>query len=291
MKPKEIVVTSGKGGTGKTTLTSSLAAYLGNVTLCDADVDAPDLYILLKPSIKANYKFWGIDTAQVDSSKCIGCSRCFKTCRFDSITMINDKAIVDTNFCEGCAACAYVCPTNAISMVPTEQGTYYESTTNYGPMWHAQLFPGGENSGKLVQILRNRAKETALKEKIPYVIIDGPPGVACPAISSITGCDLTVAVTEPSASALSDLKRLTEVAKRFSVPMGIVINKSDIAPKVTDLIKEECQKEGLTVIGEIPFSEDIPKAISRREIPLEEMKPNIEKIWKTILHNLTSSPI
>jgi len=286
MKPKEIVVTSGKGGTGKTTLTSSLAAFWGNVTLCDSDVDAPDLYILLKPSIKVNYEFWGMDTAQVDPSKCIGCSRCFETCRFNSITMVNDKAAVDTHFCEGCAACTYVCPTNAISMTATKQGTYYESTTDYGPMWHAQLFPGGENSGKLVQILRNRAKETALKEKTPYIITDGPPGVACPAISSITGCDLTVAITEPSVSALSDLKRLAKVVKGFSVPMGVVINKSDLAPEVTDLIKQECNKEGLAVIGEIPFSEDIPKVISKREIPLKEMKLRIEKISKNILHLL-----
>lgn len=206
MRPKEIVVTSGKGGTGKTTLTSALAASLGKVALCDADVDAPDLYILLNPSIKTDYAFWGMDTAQVDPSKCIGCNRCIESCRFNSISMINGKAVVDTHFCEGCATCAYVCPTSAISMVPTRQGTYYESTTDFGPMWHAQLFPGGENSGKLVQILREKAKETASKEGIPYIITDGPPGVACPAISSITGCNFTITVTEPSMSALSDLK-------------------------------------------------------------------------------------
>ena len=286
MRPKEIVVTSGKGGTGKTTLTSALAASLGKVALCDADVDAPDLYILLNPSIKTDYAFWGMDTAQVDPSKCIGCNRCIESCRFTSISMINGKAVVDTHFCEGCATCAYVCPTNAISMVPTRQGTYYESTTDFGPMWHAQLFPGGENSGKLVQILREKAKETASKEGIPYIITDGPPGVACPAISSITGCNFTITVTEPSMSALSDLKRLAQVARRFSVPMGVVINKADLSPNISAKIKEECFKDNIPIIGEIPFSENIPRAISERKIPLKEMKAEIDNIVKKVFELL-----
>ena len=185
MKIREITVVSGKGGTGKTSITAALAASApGGLALCDADVDAPDLEILLHPEPREEHAFIGMDTAGVDSQRCIGCGRCRDVCRFDAIRMEGGKARVDKTFCEGCAACTLVCPVGSIAMEETRQGTWYVGETGFGPMVHARLNPGGENSGMLVQLVRKEARRIAESRGLGTILTDGPPGIACPAISA-----------------------------------------------------------------------------------------------------------
>lgn len=280
MKPREIVIISGKGGTGKTTLTSLLIASFGKAVICDADVDAPDLEILLKPVPVGEEPFWGMQTATVDPSRCTGCGACVSACRFDAIAMTGGKAVVDTSFCEGCDVCRRVCPENAISLVDTRQGTSYEGMTEFGPMWHARLNPGGENSGKLVQFLRESALRTAREREMPLILTDGPPGIACPAISAMTGADMAIAVTEPSGAAFHDLDRLSQVTKRFGVPTALVVNKSDLAPKLADRIKQEAQARNWKILGEIPFKRGVVDALAETRIPVHELDEEIQSISK-----------
>lgn len=282
MKPHEIVVISGKGGTGKTTLTSLLVASFGKTVICDADVDAPDLEILLKPEPLGEKPFWGMQTAKVDPSLCTGCSACVRACRFDAITMAEGKAVVNTSFCEGCDVCRRVCPESAISLLDTRQGTSYEGLTEFGPMWHAKLNPGGENSGKLVQFLRESARRTAREKGIPLILTDGPPGIACPAISAMTGADLAIVVTEPSGAAFHDVDRLSQVTARFDIPTAFVINKADLAPRLTEKLKEEATARNWKIIGEIPFKRAVVDAVAETRIPVLELEEEIKLIRKEL---------
>ncbi|MGC9490160.1 MAG: ATP-binding protein [Thermovirgaceae bacterium] len=282
MKPREIVVISGKGGTGKTTFTSLLTASFGKAVICDADVDAPDLEILLKPEPIAEQPFWGMQTAKVNPDLCTGCGACVAACRFDAISMAGGKAMVDTSFCEGCTVCRRVCPEKAISLVDTRQGTSYEGLTQWGLMWHARLIPGGENSGKLVQFLRESALRTARERDIPLILTDGPPGIACPAISAITGADLAIAVTEPSKAAFHDVERLSQVTSSFGIPTAFVINKADLAPKLAKQLKEEAQARNWNVLGKIPFNKAVVEAIAETRIPVHELHEEIQSIRKRL---------
>jgi len=282
MKPREIVVISGKGGTGKTTFTSLLAASFGEAVICDADVDAPDLEILLKPRRINEQPFWGMQTAEVDPALCTGCGTCVAACRFDAISMVDGKAEVDTSFCEGCDVCRRVCPEKAISLVDTRQGTSYEGLTNLGPMWHARLNPGGENSGKLVQFLRESALHTARERDIPLILTDGPPGIACPAISAMTGADLAIAVTEPSGAAFHDVERLSQVTARFGIPTAFVVNKADLAPKLAEKLKQEARMRNWKILGEIPFNRAVVDAVAEARIPVQELQEEIQLIQKRL---------
>lgn len=268
MNLREIVVVSGKGGTGKTTLTSVLARTLaGSTVLCDADVDVPDLWILLNPRIHVEEEYIGGEKAAIRRPPCDDCGLCVPACRFGALSSENGKVLLDRSRCEGCGACTLVCPRGAFSLSPALQGRIYRSETDYGSFWHARLVPGGENSGRLVQILRERARGSAMEQGKSWILVDGPPGIACPAISAITGCSVALAVTEPSRSGLHDLKRLGDLAARFRVPMAVVLNRSDLSDDGARAVREACRRKGWPLLAEIPFLEGIVEDLALARIP------------------------
>ena len=284
MKPLEIVVVSGKGGTGKTTLTACFAALAeGPLVLADADVDAPNLGIILSPRETESRPFFGMKVAHVDVARCTGCGECLRFCRFGAIEMKNGKAMVDPGFCEGCGGCLLVCPEGCISKEAFRRGVLRRGETDFGPMWHARLTPGGENSGMLVALVRKEAQREAKEVKAPLILVDGPPGVGCPATSSLTGAGTAVLVTEPSRSALADLRRVADLCKSLSLPFGVAINRWDISPEVTGEIRSACDSEGWPLLGAVPFDERIARAVSDGRIPVEEMGRPLVELWRVIL--------
>lgn len=259
MEIKEIVVISGKGGTGKTTITSSLIPYFQDIVIGDCDVDAPNLQILFNPQNSEEESFYGMKKAKVDRELCINCRKCYEVCRFDAIE--NPKK------CESCSICEYVCPVGAIKMVDNEAGEIYVSETKYGKMVHACLFPGEENSGKLVAEVRKKAKKIAQEENKEYIILDGAPGVACNVISSLTGVKKAVIVTEPTLSGLHDLERVLELIERFRIKPYFVINKYDLSVEMANKIEEYLKAKGFEIAVKVPFDKRVVKAIGRKEIP------------------------
>ena len=284
MSPFEIVMVSGKGGTGKTTLTACFAALAeGPRVLADADVDAPNLGIILSPRETESRPFFGMKVAHVDEARCTGCGECLRFCRFGSILMKDGKAVVDPGFCEGCGGCLLVCPEGCIEKRAFQRGVLKRGETDFGPMWHARLAPGGENSGMLVALVRKEARQEATELKAPLILVDGPPGVGCPATSSLTGAGLAVLVVEPSRSALADLRRVIDLCGTLSLPFGIAINRWDISPVVTEEIRSVCEAEGWPILGAVPFDEKITRATSDGRIPVEEMGRPLVELWRAIL--------
>lgn len=259
MEIKEIVVISGKGGTGKTTITSSLIPYFQDIVIGDCDVDAPNLQILFNPQNSEKESFYGMKKAKLDKELCIECGRCYEVCRFDAVE--NPKK------CESCSICEYVCPVGAIKMIDNEAGEIYVSETKYGKMVHACLFPGEENSGKLVAEVRKKAKKIAQEENKKYILLDGAPGVACNVISSLTGVKKAVIVTEPTLSGLHDLERVLELIERFRIKPYFVINKYDLSLEMANKIEEFLKDKGFEVSVKVPFDKRVVNAIGRKEIP------------------------
>ena len=279
MEIKEIVVISGKGGTGKTTITSSLIPYFQDIVIGDCDVDAPNLQILFNPQNSEKESFYGMKKAKLDKELCIECGRCYEVCRFDAVE--NPKK------CESCSICEYVCPVGAIKMVDNEAGEIYVSETKYGKMVHACLFPGEENSGKLVAEVRKKAKKIAQEENKKYILLDGAPGVACNVISSLTGVKKAVIVTEPTLSGLHDLERVLELIERFRIKPYFVINKYDLSFEIANKIEEFLKDKGFEISVKVPFDKRIVKAIGRKEIPsVAEYKLFEELGFKKLAENL-----
>ena len=279
MEIKEIVVISGKGGTGKTTITSSLIPYFQDIVIGDCDVDAPNLQILFNPQNSKKESFYGMKKAKLDRELCIDCGKCYEVCRFDAIE--NPKK------CESCSICEYVCPVGAIKMVDNEAGEIYVSETKYGKMVHACLFPGEENSGKLVAEVRKKAKKIAQDENKKYILLDGAPGVACNVISSLTGVKKAVIVTEPTLSGLHDLERVLELIERFRIKPYFVINKYDLSFEIANKIEEFLKDKGFEISVKVPFDKRIVKAIGRKEIPsVAEYKLFEELGFKKLAKNL-----
>ncbi len=279
----EIVVLSGKGGTGKTTLAGAFAALAQNKVIADLDVDAPDLHIILKPHPISEKDFYGMERARIDLDRCTQCGLCIEACRFDAIT---DDFIVNENFCEGCRACKYVCPVDAVQMLPHIAGKWFISETRYGPMVHGQLGIAEENSGKLVTVIRNQAKFTAQKGGYGLIISDGPPGIGCPVTSSITGAPFSVVVTEPTQSGLHDLDRLFDLFIHFSVTGFLVVNKYDLNRDMTEQIERYAAERGVKPIGRVPFDENVVEALVNG-VPVVEYKDGpardaIVKIWERV---------
>lgn len=261
---KEIVVISGKGGTGKTSITATLAVLAGkNAVIADCDVDAADMHMLMKPVIEKSENFFSGVAAQIDENKCINCGICADVCRFKAIPVINSKHSINTLNCEGCGYCEKVCPVEAISMHEQNVGDWYISKTRIGnTLVHAKLGIAAENSGKLVAKVKNETKKIAERENKKYIIVDGSPGIGCPVVSSLSGANYVVLVTEPSLSGLHDLKRVFELVKKFNLKAGCIINKSDINPEVTNKIIQFLKDESIKHIASLPYDENFTKAMT-----------------------------
>lgn len=270
MECKEILVISGKGGTGKTTVTASLIPYFESVVIGDCDVDAPNLKILFNPIELSKESFLGMKKAVMDKEKCIRCNKCYEFCKFEAIDNLQK--------CEGCGVCEYICPVGAIQLKESRAGDIFISQTEYGKMIHACLDPGEENSGKLVAEVRKKAKKIAQEEKKEFIILDGAPGVACNVISSLTGVKKVIIVTEPTASGLHDLDRVLELVKKFRIVPYFIINKYDLSIEGSQKIEEYLKKLGYLVSVKIPFDKKIFKAIVNKKIPSIEEREFFEKI-------------
>jgi MinD superfamily P-loop ATPase len=247
---KELVVISGKGGTGKTTVTAGLAALGDNQVLADCDVDAADLHLILSPKLREEHEFVSGEIAGIDQELCTACGECLEHCRYGAVT--EDFRVI-TAMCEGCGVCEFVCPTGAAAMSPRTSGRWNRSDTRFGPMVHAALGIGEENSGKLVALVRKQARELAEEKAADFLLTDGPPGIGCPVIASLGGADMVLAVTEPSVSAVSDLHRVVDLAAHFDIPALVLINKHDVNPELSDEIESYCWRKQAPVIGRLPY--------------------------------------
>lgn len=295
---KTIVVISGKGGTGKTFFTASLAVIAKNKVMLDCDIDAANLYILLHPEIKKEDLFKGGYEAEIEQDICIRCEKCLAICRFEAVKTVKDKKgtidriIIDPFSCEGCGACNYVCPVKAISISEKESGRYFISDTQYGPFVFAKLDIAAENSGKLVTKIREEAHKLAEERKADYIIIDGPPGIGCPVIASLSGTNLALIITEPTLSGISNMERVIEVAAFFGIEIKVVINKYDLNIKNTAKIEQICKDKKINVAGYIPFSEKVPTSIVQAvpyiEFVDDAVSETIKNIWGTINGNKNS---
>jgi len=276
---KEIVVISGKGGTGKTSITASFAALGGkNVVIADCDVDAADMHILLQPENAKTEDFYSGELAVIDQNICTQCGKCFDVCRFDAIDVTNGIHTVDELSCEGCGYCARVCPVGAITNVPLNVGTWHIANTRFNqPFVHAKLGIGADNSGKLVAHVKNVAKEIADEYNRPYVLVDGSPGVGCPVVSSLSGANFVVLVTEPTVSGLHDLKRVYELVKKFHIKAGCIINKSDLNNDKTNEIKEFLREEEIVHLANLPYDESFTKAMTNCQTIVEFEENNIKE--------------
>ncbi|MBL7084660.1 MAG: 4Fe-4S binding protein [Candidatus Omnitrophica bacterium] len=280
---KQIVVISGKGGTGKTVITGAFAALAKNKVMADCDVDAADLHLLLTPTIKQRHEFKSGVTAKIGKKLCERCGQCISICRFNAIA---DDFIIDPISCEGCAFCSFVCPTGAIKMKQNLSGEWFISETRFGPMVHAKLGIAEENSGKLVSLVRQKAKELAEKQNCDWVIVDGAPGIGCPVIASLSGIDCALVVTEPTLSGLHDADRVISVARHFKIPVKLAINKYDLNVDMTEKIEKYCQKNGIQLIGKVSFDKSVVKAVVEAktiiEYPDGKAREEITKIWNKL---------
>jgi len=257
---KEIVVISGKGGTGKTSITSSFAALAKNSVFADCDVDAADLHLILSPIVTETNDFISGNLAVIDSQRCVGCGKCKELCRFDAVKKVDGRFAVEESLCEGCGVCVHFCPQKAIDFPERLCGQWFRSGTRHGPMVHAKLGIGAENSGKLVSLVRKEARETAEKRGSDFLIVDGPPGIGCPVIASITGSDAVVVVTEPTISGKHDFERVAKLAQHFGVALFVVVNKWDINKEMTEEIEKVAKAANAEVLGRICYDKKVTEA-------------------------------
>ncbi len=260
---KEIVIISGKGGTGKTSITASLA-WLGgtDIVVADCDVDAADMHLLLKPDFARSEDFYGGVIAEIDQDMCSQCGACAEVCRFDAIPVIDGKYVVEPLACEGCGYCPRVCPEDAITMHDRLSGQWIVSDIRTGAvMVHARLGIGAENSGKLVAKVKNEAKRIATEQAKEFIVVDGSPGVGCPVVSSLSGANFVVLVTEPTVSGLHDLERVHELVARFKIPCGCIINKADLNLEVAGKIQTFLDAQNIVLLAELPYDETFTRAM------------------------------
>jgi MinD superfamily P-loop ATPase len=296
---KQLVILSGKGGTGKTSLAAAFAhlasqSHLANRTvLADADVDAANLELVLQPRLVEQEDFRGGQVAVIDQDTCASCGDCVTVCRFDAIHFTDDGLyVVDPIACDGCAACVYQCPTGSISMQEQVAGKFYVSESRYGPLYHAGLHPGKENSGKLVTLVKQRARLRALDEGRQLVLVDGPPGIGCPVISAASGADLALIVAEPTVAGVHDMKRILQATEHFHLHALVCINKADIYPLGTKLIEAYCWDNDFEIAGKIPFDETVTEAMVHGE-PVTAYRPDapasraIANVWHSVMQSFS----
>ena len=281
---KEITVLSGKGGTGKTSVTASLAVLANQTVITDCDVDAPDLHMLLKPQIQEKQEFKASKVAVINEDQCVQCGKCEEHCRFGAI----ENYVIDPILCEGCGVCVYTCPIAAIELEKRVSGYAFISKTKYGPMSHALLNPGEENSGKLVSLVRKNAEKIVENEKYELIINDGPPGIGCPVIASVGGVDIGLIIVEPTLSGIHDMERALSLLNHFKIAALVCINKYDLNEENSDKIVGFCMSKGVEVVGKIPFDITIIEAMVAGKPILEYAPENkvsqaIKVLWKNIL--------
>lgn len=285
----EIAVISGKGGTGKTSITASFATLGSEVVLVDCDVDAANMYLLFNPVHEEEEVFVSGHKAVIDYDLCTSCGLCMNYCRFDAITEDRGKIMILEISCDGCFLCSRVCPEKAITMVASDRSMMYSGSFRNGRMVYGRLAAGEENSGKLVNVVREKAKQTAVHYGLDTIILDGPPGIGCPVISTITGVDKVVVVTEPTKAGLSDMERAIEVVQKFNIPVFVIINKFDLNESVSKQIEEWCAGKNVHVAGMLPFDRQITEAmIGSKSInefnPESETSKTIKAIWDRIVN-------
>jgi len=292
---KELVVISGKGGTGKTSVVASFAALADDAVLADCDVDAADLHLVLEPTVLHRETFRAGHEARIRPDDCIGCGACLARCRFDAVMRDGDAAgeavfTVDPIACEGCGVCVESCPVDAIDFPEKTCGEWFVSDTRHGPMVHARLGIAEENSGKLVTIVRRRAQEIAAERGRPLVILDGSPGIGCPVIASVVGASRVLVVTEPSLSAVHDLERVIALTSHFNIPTTVCVNKCDINPDMTRHVETLCTRRALEVAGTIPYDEAVTAAQLARTSLVEfsngPAATEVRRLWTRIERTL-----
>ena len=285
---KELIVISGKGGTGKTSLLGAFASLASDKVLCDADVDAADLYLILEPEIQKRQDFQEGHTAVIDPDRCTECGLCRDLCRFHAIS---PDFKVDPIECEGCGVCVHFCPADAIDFPIKTCGELFISETRCGPMVHARLGIAEDNSGKLVTLTRKEARELAKKQGLGLILTDGPPGLACPVIASIAGATAVLIVTEPTLSGHHDMDRVVELANHFEIPASICVNKYDLNPDMTGVIEQYAKDRGLPIAGRIPFDSIFTKAMVQKQTVIEydgrsQAAQALKEIWQEVISSL-----
>jgi MinD superfamily P-loop ATPase len=284
---RELVVLSGKGGTGKTSLTAAFAHLAGNAVLCDLDVDAPDLHLIAGPVPERSGPFLAGHVAEIDASACSGCGKCGEVCAYGAIQMEGARFRVEASHCEGCKVCVACCPGQAIAFPDRLCGTWYESRSRFGPMIHAQLEPGQENSGKLVTLLKSKARAEAAGLGLDLILSDGAPGIGCPVISSLHQATLVLLVTEPTPSGLHDLKRVAELCAHFRLRKAVLINKADLSPSYETAIQAFCREQGIPVVGRLPHDPAVVAAMVREQAVTEGAETpfgaQVRAIWPRLL--------
>ncbi len=290
---KELVVISGKGGTGKTSLVASFAALAKNSVLADCDVDAADLHLLAAPRVVRSEPFTGGKRARIDAELCVACGACKDLCRFGAI--LSERSAgdglrvtyrVDPRACEGCSVCAWFCPSQAIQLEPAVNGEWFVSDTRFGPMVHAQLGTAEENSGKLVTLVRMAARRIAEKRQIDLVIVDGSPGIGCPVIASITGADMVLVVTEPTPSGLHDMECVADLIRHFRIPAALCINKWDLNAGMSSVIEDRARKRKMALSGRVRYDRAVTEAQLKGRTAVEYSQEgsasDIRQVWKRV---------
>jgi len=297
---KELVVISGKGGTGKTSLVASFAALANGKVLADCDVDAADLHLVLEPAIEHREVFKGGKKARIKTGHCCACGKCEELCAFDAVYFdgpgngaVGKTYRIDPISCEGCGLCARFCPAEAIEFKEARSGEWFISRTRFGPMVHARLGPAEENSGKLVTLVRNKARELAERQGLGLIIVDGAPGIGCPVIASIGAADMVLIVTEPTLSAVHDMERVQELARHFGVKTLICVNKYDLNREITAHIEKWAKAAGLRVAGKIRYDPAVTKAQIMKSSVVEytdrPVSDDIKDVWRNVSLALESN--
>ena len=280
---RELVVISGKGGTGKTSIVASFAALAQNQVMADCDVDAADLHLLLEPRVREHDEFFSSQSAVIDPDRCTECGTCREVCRYGAV---GEDFIIDPIACEGCGVCVHFCPQEAIELRQNRSGEWFISETRFGPLVHARLGIAEENSGKLVALVREKAKGIARQDGRDLILVDGAPGIGCPVISSITGADAVMVVTEPTLSGIHDMKRVVDLAAHFDIPVFVCINKYDLNPELAAQVESFCRERDLKLTGKVSYDPVVTKAMVQGRTVVEyssgSVAREIEKMWRRI---------